>query len=196
MPIARFNPGAGVADLRARDQRRTVVEAGRRGRAAGALRDVLIDLAVLVRTRPEALDRGTIMRGLMLLDPLPGEAHAVERARSEILDEHVAGLDQRSSTSLPRRRLRIERDRALVVVQHCEVELSTSGTSRSWPRVMSPSPGRSTLITSAPNQASSCVQVGPDCTWVKSRIFTRRGPWPWSFSLNFEFLGWCEFLVW
>ena len=28
--------------------------------------------------------------------------------------------------------------------------LSASGTSRSWPRVMSPTPGRSTLITSAP----------------------------------------------
>ena len=37
---------------------------------------------------------------------------------------------------------------------------------------MSPVPGRSTLITSAPNQASSCVQVGPDWTCVKSRIFT------------------------
>src|SRR5687767_8445305 len=36
---------------------------------------------------------------------------------------------------------------------------------------MSPVPGRSTLITSAPNQARSCVQVGPDWTWVKSRIF-------------------------
>src|SRR5919107_5334742 len=37
---------------------------------------------------------------------------------------------------------------------------------------MSPTPGRSTLITSAPNQASNCVQVGPDCTCVKSRIRT------------------------
>src|SRR5438128_11937477 len=44
--------------------------------------------------------------------------------------------------------------------------------SCSWPRVMSPTPGRSTLMTSAPNQASSCVQVGPDCTCVKSRILT------------------------
>src|SRR3569832_2163092 len=40
---------------------------------------------------------------------------------------------------------------------------------------MSPMPGRSTLITSAPNQARSCVQVGPDCTCVKSRMRT-----PWS----------------
>src|SRR6185503_4466864 len=44
--------------------------------------------------------------------------------------------------------------------------------SRSCPRVASPSPARSTLITSAPNQASSWVQVGPDCTWVKSRMRT------------------------
>src|SRR5258707_14432324 len=44
--------------------------------------------------------------------------------------------------------------------------------SRSCPRVMSPIPGRSTLMTSAPNQARSCVQVGPDCTWVKSRMRT------------------------
>src|ERR1700728_4756839 len=50
--------------------------------------------------------------------------------------------------------------------------LSAFGTSCNWPRVMSPTPGRSTLITSAPNQARSCVQVGPDCTWVKSRILT------------------------
>src|ERR1700760_3208610 len=37
---------------------------------------------------------------------------------------------------------------------------------------MSPTPGRSTLITSAPSQARSCVQVGPDCTCVKSRMRT------------------------
>src|ERR1700745_3096780 len=37
---------------------------------------------------------------------------------------------------------------------------------------MSPTPGRSTLITSAPMKASNCVQVGPDCTCVKSRMRT------------------------
>src|SRR5579862_7142001 len=50
--------------------------------------------------------------------------------------------------------------------------LSAFGTSCNCPRVMSPTPGRSTLITSAPNQASNCVQVGPDWTWVKSRMRT------------------------
>src|SRR3954466_7362052 len=37
---------------------------------------------------------------------------------------------------------------------------------------MSPPPGRSILITSAPSQARSWVQVGPDCTCVKSSTRT------------------------
>src|SRR5882757_3368979 len=63
----------------------------------------------------------------------------------------------------------IERLLWLSIVKY---RLSTFGMSCSWPRVMSPTPGRSTLITSAPNQANNCVQVGPDCTWVKSRMRT------------------------
>src|SRR5262249_44754998 len=39
-------PGAGIADLRAGDERRAVAEAGGGGGAAGALGDVLVDLAV------------------------------------------------------------------------------------------------------------------------------------------------------
>src|SRR6202165_6256409 len=50
--------------------------------------------------------------------------------------------------------------------------LSAFGPSCNCPRVISPTPGRSTLITSAPNEASNCVQVGPDWTWVKSRMRT------------------------
>ena len=63
----------------------------------------------------------------------------------------------------------IERLFALSIVKY---RLSTPGMSRNWPRVTSPSPARSTLMTSAPNHASSCVQVGPDCTCVKSRMRT------------------------
>src|ERR1700677_2754823 len=44
--------------------------------------------------------------------------------------------------------------------------------SRSCSRVTSPLPAFSTLMTSAPNHARSCVQVGPDCTCVKSRMRT------------------------
>src|SRR5688500_9513974 len=47
--------GAAVADLRAGDERRAVTEASGRCGAAGALRDVLVDLAVFVRAGAEAL---------------------------------------------------------------------------------------------------------------------------------------------
>src|SRR5436190_19157333 len=53
---------------------------------------------------------------------------------------------------------------------------------------MSPTPGRSTLMQSAPMKARSCVQVGPDCTWVKSRIFTPSSAlpaWPYGLVLGF-----------
>src|SRR6188474_2383743 len=50
--------------------------------------------------------------------------------------------------------------------------------SRNWPRVGSPSPGFSTLITSAPNHARICVQVGPDCTWVISKTRTPSKAFP------------------
>ena len=53
----------------------------------------------------------------------------------------------------------IERLFPLSIVKY---RLSTPGMSRSWPRVTSPSPARSTLMTSAPSHASSCVHVGPD----------------------------------
>src|SRR5205085_6134917 len=70
--------GAAVADLRAGDERRAVVEAGGRSRAAGALRDVLVDLAVLVRARTETLDGCDNHARIQLLDPLPGEPHTIE----------------------------------------------------------------------------------------------------------------------
>src|SRR5262245_35853530 len=40
--------------------------------------------------------------------------------------------------------------------------------SRSWPRVMSPRPGGSTLITSAPSQPRIWVAEGPAWTWLMS----------------------------
>src|SRR5262249_61439103 len=49
--------GAGITDLRAGDKRRPSAQTGVRGRAARTLRDVLVDLAVLVGARPETLDR-------------------------------------------------------------------------------------------------------------------------------------------
>src|SRR4029077_4176695 len=83
--------GAGVADLRAGHQRQAVMEAGGRGRTAGTLRHVLIDLAVLVGAGAEALHGGHDHARVERMDALPGEAHAVERAGGEVLDQYVAG---------------------------------------------------------------------------------------------------------
>src|SRR6185312_11012217 len=114
--------GAAIADLRAGNERRAVAEAGGRSRAAGALRDVLVDLAVLVWAGAEALHRGDDHARVGLVDVIPGEPHAVERAGREILHHHVAILDQLVEHALALRVLGVDRDRALVVVEHREVE--------------------------------------------------------------------------
>ena len=118
----QMQSGSAVADLRPGDERRAVVEAGRGRRAAGTLRDVLVDLAVFVRPGAEALDRGDNHPRVELADALPGEAHAVERARSEILHEDIAFLDQGLEDRLAFRMLGVDRDRALVAVEHREVQ--------------------------------------------------------------------------
>ena len=114
--------GAAIADLRAGHQRRALAEAGGRGGAAGALRDVLIDLAVLVGTRAKTLHRRDDHARVGLVDVLPGQAHAVERAGREILDQHVAMLDQALEDFLALGMLGVDRDRALVAVEHREIE--------------------------------------------------------------------------
>ena len=81
-------------------------------------------------------------------------------------------LTSSSRICLPFRIFRVERDRALVVVEHGEIEAVRVGNVAQLAARDVADAGRSTLITSAPNQASNCVQVGPDCTCVKSRILT------------------------
>ena len=78
-------------------------------------------------------------------------------------------LTSRVRTSLPVSFLELSSMDRLLWLSMVKYRLSAPGTSTSCWRVASPAPGRSTLITSAPNQASSCVQVGPDWTCVKSR---------------------------
>src|ERR1700758_4497583 len=115
-------PGAAIADLRAGDERRAVAEPRGRGRAAGTLRDVLVDLAVFVRARAEALHRGHDHARISLVDVLPGEPHAVERAGPEVLHQHVAMLDQAVEDFLALGMLGVDGDRALVAVEHGEIE--------------------------------------------------------------------------
>ncbi|MGY4369474.1 hypothetical protein ACVW1A_005539 [Bradyrhizobium sp. LB1.3] len=118
----QMQTGAAVADLCAGDQWKTVAEAGGGGGAAGALRDVLIDLAVFVRSGTKALDRGDDHLRVDRLDLFPRETHAVEHAGAEVLDQHVALLDQLGEDFLALGVLGVERDRALVVVEHGEIQ--------------------------------------------------------------------------
>ncbi len=113
---------AGIADLRAADDGRAVVETGRRCCAARALRDVLVDLAVFVGTGAEALHRRHDHLRVQFLDSFPREAHAIERAGCEVLDQHVAFFHERFEDLLAFRIFRIDGDRTLVVVEHREVE--------------------------------------------------------------------------
>src|SRR5262245_58330078 len=73
--------------------------------------------------------------------------------------------------SLPRSDLVLSVTLRLLQFNIVKYRLSTSGRSRSCLRVMSPV-GDSSFTTSAPSQASTCVQDGPDCTWVMSRTRT------------------------
>jgi hypothetical protein len=67
----KMQSGSAVADLRTGDERRTVIEAGRRCCATGTLRDVLVDFAVFVWAGAESLDRRHDHARVELIDPLP-----------------------------------------------------------------------------------------------------------------------------
>src|SRR4029079_18394041 len=101
---------AAIADLRAGDERQAVAEASGRGRAAGALRDVLVDLAVLVGAGAEAFDRSDDHAWGGLVDVVPRQSHAIERAGGKIFNQHVAVLDQPLEDFLALGMLAVDRD--------------------------------------------------------------------------------------
>ena len=86
------------------------------------MRDILVDLAVLIRTRAEALDRGNDHARIELIDMLPSKPHAVERARRKILHQDVALLDQPFENFFALGMLGIDGDRSLAAVKHREIE--------------------------------------------------------------------------
>src|SRR5262249_1825998 len=88
----QMQPSAAVADLSAGHQRRTVVESGSRGGAAGALSDILVHLAIFIRTGPKPLDRSHDHAWVELLDPLPAKAHPLQSAGCEVLHQDIAML--------------------------------------------------------------------------------------------------------
>src|SRR5579863_1779625 len=118
----QMQSGAGIADLSAGDERRPLPEAGGRGRTARALGDVLVHFTVLVRPRTEALDRRHDHTRVELMDMLERQTHAVERAGSEVLNEHIASLHQPVEHLLAFGIFGIDGDRAFAAVEHGEVE--------------------------------------------------------------------------
>ncbi len=119
----QVHAGVGIAQRRRGHRRRAVPEAGGRSRAAGALGHVLVDLQVfIVVAVAEALDRSHDHLGVQFVDALPREAHAVQRTRAEVLDQHVRFADQLLEDLLAFRLLGIQRQAALVAVEHGEVQ--------------------------------------------------------------------------
>src|SRR5690348_16272626 len=64
----KMKSGAAITDSGACHERYAVAETGGRGGAACALRDILVDLAIFIRSRTEALDRGHDHLGIDALD--------------------------------------------------------------------------------------------------------------------------------
>jgi hypothetical protein len=118
----QMDAGAGVADLGAGHHRKAVDLAGRRRRPSGALGDVLVHLAVLEGPRAESLHRRVDHPRVDLLDLLPREAHAIDGAGREVLHHHVALLDQPGEDLVAGFGLGVQRQAALVGVEHREVE--------------------------------------------------------------------------
>jgi hypothetical protein len=122
-PDGEMQASARVADLCAGDERRTVRHAGGAHRAAHRLRHVLVSLEVGVwPARAEALDRAHHDLGVDLVDLLPGEAEPLEHARAEVLHHDVRLLQQVDEHLLALVGLHVDRDRALVAVEHREIQ--------------------------------------------------------------------------
>ena len=57
----------------------------------------------------------------------PGDAHAIQGTRSKVLNQHVALLDEPVQDLFAFQRLGVQRDRALVVIQHGEIQAVHAG---------------------------------------------------------------------
>ena len=116
------NAGAGIADLRAGDERRTIFESRGARRAAGALGDIFVDLAVFVGAGAKTFHRSVDQARVEGVNRFPGKPLTIERAGREVLDHHVASLDQLAKHFLAFFMLGVDRDAALVAVEHGEIQ--------------------------------------------------------------------------
>src|SRR5437879_4022175 len=87
------------------------------------MRHVFVGLEIGVRAaRAEALDRAHHDARVQLVDLLPGEAEPVEHPGSEILHDDVALPQEVDEHRLAFSALHVDHDRALVAVEHREVQ--------------------------------------------------------------------------
>ncbi len=112
-----------VADLRTRHDRGTVDEATRAHGSAHRLGNVLVGFERGVwALGAETLDGSHDNARVDLVDLLPAKAKAIEHTRPEILHHDVAGFDEVCEYLFALVVLEVDGDRALVAVQHREIE--------------------------------------------------------------------------
>ena len=118
-----------------------------------------------------------VQLGIDLVEPVPTEPELVHDPGCEILEHQVGGGESRSASSCPSALVRSRViPRLLVLAAWPWVPTPTIADRREpWCRRSASGPGRvtdSTLITSAPRHASTCVAQGPAHHAVRST--TRR----------------------
>ena len=158
--------------------------AGQRHQAALALGDLVVaGPAALGPVVAEAADRQGDQPRVELGQHVGAEAEPVQRAGAEVLHQHVGPPQQLGEHRLVAVVLEVEGDRLLVPVGGEEVGrlparpsgVSTNGGPQ--PRLSSPLPGLSTLITRAPRSPSIIAACGPARARVRSTTSTpSRGP--------------------
>lgn len=98
------------------------------------------------------------------MNRLPAESELIGGSGMHVLHKHVGRLDQLGKYLLAVGGGGIERKRFLAAVELKEIKTRLAGDILKLTAGASPLPGRSILMTSAPNHASICVHDGPDCT--------------------------------
>ena len=114
--------GAGVAERRARLDRRPVAVAGDAEGAARGLRDHVECEALLVRAAgAEALDLAIDDAGVDLLDLVIAQSQTLDRAGRHVLDRDIGLLQQLADDLESARRLEVQCHRLLVRVELVEI---------------------------------------------------------------------------
>src|SRR4030095_17239772 len=152
---------------------RAVLVAGDADDPAHALGDEVVAASGRVRTRSPKATYGTVDEARVDLAqrPIP-QPEPLRHAGPIVLDEHVGRLDQSPDRATPSGCLRSTARSRLPRFMVMKVARCPRLWTAPRCRVGSPSPGGSSLMTSAPISARFMVQNGAAMAWVKS--ITRR----------------------